>query len=187
MSFIIWILLLLGSEHFETKSPNHLDKVTVSGRKILLNENPYFIKGVCYHPVPKGETKRSFSTLREDLRLMQEAGINTIRVYEPIDDKLVLDKIAAAGLKLIVGFGYNQNGKFDILSGTYLDYIKKFKDHKAILFWELGNEYNYHPEWFGGDISVWFSAMEQAAVRIRTLDANHPVATAHGELPDSAT
>jgi len=52
--------------------------------------------------------------------------------------------------------GYNQNGCFDILSGSFVDYVNKCKTHPAILFWELGNKYNYNP-----------------------------VATAHGELPDS--
>ena len=30
---------------------------------------------------------------------MQEAGINTIRVYEPIDDIYILDKLHAASIK----------------------------------------------------------------------------------------
>jgi len=44
------------------------------------------------------------TTLSEDLALMVEAGINTIRVYSPIDDKSVLDKIHTAGLKVIISF-----------------------------------------------------------------------------------
>ena len=88
--------------------------VKTAGRKILVNGAPYFIKGICYHPVPKGKTKRDFTPLDQDLLLMQEAGINTIRVYEPIDDKEVLDKLHQAGIKLIVGFGFNQGGVYDI-------------------------------------------------------------------------
>ena len=114
---------------------------------------------------------------------MLEAGINTIRVYEPVDDSAVLDQLNAAGIQLIVGFGYNQNGVYDITSGTVLDYIKKYKDHPAILFWELGNEYNYHSEWFGGDIATWYKALNSTAAAIQALDKNHPVATAHGEIP----
>lgn len=159
--------------------------VTVTERKILVNNEPYLIKGVCYHPVPKGSDKRSFSNLTQDLALMVEAGINTIRVYSPIDDKAILDEIHAAGIKIIVGFGYNQEGHFDILSGSFLDYINKYKNHEAILLWELGNEYNYHPEWFEGDINNWYSALNNAADLIHQNDSNHPVATAHGELPDS--
>ncbi len=161
------------------------DIVTVSGRQILVNDVPYIIKGICYHPVPKGSEKRDFGNLTEDLALMAEAGINTIRVYEPIDDKAVLDEIDAAGIKIIMGFGYNQNGNFDILSGTFVDYVNKYKDHKAILLWELGNEYNYHPEHFEGDLKNWYTALNNAAEIIHKNDLSHPVTTAHGELPDA--
>ena len=154
--------------------------------KILVEGTPYYIKGICYHPVPKGsENNRDFGMLSQDLALMKEAGINTIRVYEPISEKSVLDKIAVSGIKVIIGFGYNQGGVFDILSGTFIDYVNQFKDHKAILMWELGNEYNYHPEWFEGDIKNWYNAMNDAAALIHQNDPSHPVTTAHGELPDS--
>lgn len=92
-----------------------VDVVSVSGRQLMVNDKFYLIKGICYHPVPKGSAKREFGTLTQDLKLMVEAGINTIRVYAPIEDKHVLDEIENAGLKVIIGFGYNQDGKNDIL------------------------------------------------------------------------
>ena len=165
--------------------PTTNNVVEVSGRQLIVDNTPYFMKGVCYHPVLRGETERNFSTIDQDLELISEAGINTIRVYAPIDDMEVLDKIDAAGLKLIVSFGYNQNGVYDILSGTFLDYIMKYKDHNSILIWELGNEYNYHPEWFGGDIQNWYNVLSQATDQIHDIDPNHPVATAHGDMPDN--
>ena len=174
---LVYLLLFSCIVNAQTKL------VHTQGTKLFLNDNPYLTKGICYHPVPKGEEKRSFETLEQDIALMVEAGINTIRVYEPIDDIAVLNQFNAAGIQLIVGFGYNQNGGFDIASGTVLDYVKKYKDHPAILFWELGNEYNYHPEWFGGDIATWFKALNSTAAAIQALDKNHPVATAHGEIP----
>ncbi|WP_136482764.1 glycoside hydrolase family 2 TIM barrel-domain containing protein [Cognatitamlana onchidii] len=184
MNRIVQILLIVFL--FSCQSNTSLqDVVKVSDRSILLNNEPYIIKGVCYHPVPKGFEKRNFTTLSQDLKLMIEAGVNTIRVYAPIDDVTVLDQIHKAGLKLIIGFGYNQGGHFDILSGSYLDYVKKFKTHPSILMWELGNEYNYHPEWFDGDLNNWYQAMNNAAQDIHLVDPNHPVTTAHGELPDS--
>lgn len=157
--------------------------VRIEGRKIMVNNSPYLIKGICYHPVPKGSSERSFASIDQDLALMVEAGINTIRVYAPIDDSIVLDKINAAGIKLIVGFGYNQGGVFDIASGSLLEYVEKYKTHPAILLWELGNEYNYHPEWFNGDINNWYADLEKSAKMIHALDANHPVSSAHGEIP----
>ena len=143
------------------------------------------MKGICYHPVPKGSTKRNFLTLEEDLVLMKEAGINTIRVYEPIDDINVLNAINDANMKVVISFGYNQNGIYDIISGTYIEYVKKYLDHDAIIMWELGNEYNYNPQWFEGDIDNWYRAMNQASIKIQTIDKNRLVSSAHGDIPDS--
>ena len=176
-NLLVYFLLFFFSLNAQTKL------VRTEGSKLLLNDSPYLIKGICYHPVPKGKEKRSFENLKQDIALMLEVGINTIRVYEPVDDSTVLDQLNAAGIQLILGFGYNQNGVYDIASGTVLDYVKKYKDHPAILFWELGNEYNYHPEWFGGDIATWYKALNSTAAAIQALDKNHPVATAHGEIP----
>lgn len=186
MKIINIIIAFVSFISVEPTSYNNyeIDVVTTSKRQLLLNNIPYFIKGVCYHPVPKGSTKRSFSSIDQDLSLMKEAGVNTIRVYEPIDQIEVLNKIEQAGIKVIISFGFNQNGYYDILSGTFIDYINKFKNHNAILFWELGNEYNYHPEWFDGDVNNWYDALNKSALLIKDNDKNHPVATAHGELPD---
>ena len=140
--------LLFSFVLFFVSCTNPENKVKVEQRQILVNGSPYLIKGICYHPVPIGSEKRSFETLSEDLVLIQEAGINTIRLYSPVDDVAVLDEIARAGIKVIVGFGYNQDGYFDILSGSFTDYINTYKTHPAILFWELGNEYKYHSVWF---------------------------------------
>lgn len=178
---IVFVSILLA---LCTRQMSH-EAVSVSGRQILVDGSPYFIKGICYNPVPKGSDTRDFSALPADLKLMQNAGINTIRVYAPIDDESVLNKMHDAGMKLVIGFGYNQNGYFDIVSGSYIDYVEKYKNHPAILMWELGNEYNYHPEWFGGDIKNWYTAMNDAAAKIHKSDPSHPVTSAHGDLPDS--
>ena len=185
LKLINGILVLLAGLLVSCAGNSNIDIVTISEHQILVNDAPYTIKGICYHPVPKGGAERDFGNLSQDLALMVEAGINTIRVYEPITDKAVLDQIQASGLKVIIGFGYDQGGENDIRSGTFIDYVNRYKDHNAILLWELGNEYNYHPEWFDGDIKNWYNAMNAAAQRIHENDPSHPVTTAHGELPDS--
>jgi hypothetical protein len=173
----IYILLLIS---FNSLAGN----VEFKENKIFVNDNEFYIKGICYHPVEKGKVKRTFAQLERDLTLMKEAGINTIRVYKPIIEKAVLDKINSYGLKVVISFGYNQNGNFDIRSGSYIDYIKYYDDHPAILFWELGNEYNFHPEWFDGDIANWYKSLDIAALEIKKISSK-PVSTAHGEMPDS--
>ena len=161
----------------------HSIEVTISNNTLLVNNNPFYMKGICYHPVEIGKTKRNFINLEEDLLLMQEAGINTVRVYEPIDDIAVLDQFKKAGIKVVISFGYNQQGKFDIVSGTFINYIRKYKNHDAILMWELGNEYNYNPQWFGGDINNWYKSMELVSQIIQIEDPSRLVSSAHGDLP----
>lgn len=183
--FSIGLFLVICGILVSFSNVQGLKEVTVSGRNIVVDGQRYLIKGICYHPVPKGSDKRDFGNLDLDLKLMVEAGINTIRVYEPIREKKVLDRINRAGIKIIMGFGYDQGGVYDIKSGTYIDYVNQYKDHGAILMWELGNEYNYHAEWFEGDVKNWYSSLEKASVQIHKEDPAHPVTTAHGELPDS--
>ena len=180
------IIIALGSVlgwNYLNKESN--DVISIYERSVLINNENYFIKGVCYHPVTKGSLERNFNNIDKDLSLMVEAGINTIRVYSPIDDLEILDKIDKAGLKIIIGFGYNQNGYYDILSGSFIQYIEKYKNHNSILFWELGNEYNYHPEWFENNISNWYTVLNTAAGKIHEIDKSKPVSTAHGEIPDN--
>ena len=179
--FLIFIISILGWNFYNCCEEINVE---INERDFLVNNESYFIKGVCYDPVPLGYKKRSFDKIDQDLKLMVEAGVNTIRVYSPIDDISILDKIDKAGIKIIVGFGYNQEGYYDILSGSFENYIKKYKNHNAILLWELGNEYNYHPEWFEGDINNWYEALNEAAHKIKQIDSSRPVTTAHGEIPD---
>jgi exo-beta-1,3-glucanase (GH17 family) len=185
MRKLAWVAIIaaLGLSFPGCASPSEELKVTVSGRQLLLNGNDYEIKGICYHPVPRGKVTRSFDRLEVDLQLMQEAGINTIRLYAPVPEREILDQVHQAGLKIIMGFGYNQGGTYDILSGTFINYVDQFKDHPAILIWELGNEYNYHPEWFEDNIDNWYIALNNAAEQIHNADPNRPVSTAHGEIP----
>jgi len=181
IGFLVMLVLLVVS----ACRPAEKRMVWTEGLQLHTSDGPYFIKGVCYHPVNAGSSTRSFDSLTSDLQLMQDMGVNTIRVYEPIRSKEVLDEIGEAGLKVIIGFGYNQNGIFDMASGSFIDYVKEFKNHPAILMWELGNEYNYHPEWFGDSIHVWYQTLGEGAKAIHQEDPGHPVSTAHGEVPDS--
>lgn len=163
-------------------------QVTTNGRDILVDGVKYKMKGVCYNSIKKGNDRTSpfdYNYLDVDIALMKEAGINTIRIYSPLDNKDFFDKMIKAGIRVIVGFSNFDDTKqyADIKNDTYLKYIEKYKDHPAILLWELGNEYNYHPEWFNNDMKNWYKILNDAAAEVKKIDANHPVATAHGEVP----
>ena len=59
------------------------DVVSVKDRQLLINKTAYFIKGICYHPVPKGSDQRDFSNLSEDLKLMLESTNRKIKISSP--------------------------------------------------------------------------------------------------------
>jgi hypothetical protein len=44
--------------------------------------------------------------------------------------------------------------------------------------WELGNEYNYNPQWFGRCINHWYKAMELVSRMIQIEAPNRLVSSA---------
>jgi beta-galactosidase/beta-glucuronidase len=120
ISFIFLIIFLCFSKPV-------LGEVRVIDNRLQVNNEAFYIKGIAYHPVSKGKSgdQRSFKNLDKDLILMVEAGINTIRVYRPIDSEKILNTINNAGIKVIISFGYNQNGFYDIKSGSFIKLCQK--------------------------------------------------------------
>ena len=112
LPFLASTALLLGLALSSCSEPR--TGVWTDEGQLFTEDGPYFIQGVCYHPVPVGEELRSFESLTQDLSILQDLGVNTIRVYEPIASTAVLDEIHAAGLSVILGFGYDQGGVFDL-------------------------------------------------------------------------
>ncbi|MBI3990814.1 MAG: hypothetical protein HY350_01560, partial [Candidatus Omnitrophica bacterium] len=151
---------------------------------------PYEIRGVTLSTVLPGvnithrDLVLNLDSVGEDQIIrMASMGINTVRTYyPPLPD--LLDAFAKYGIRVIVGFPYYDDRKNpgpDVKTGTYRAYIAAYKNHPAILAWEFGNEYNYHPEWFGGDIDVWYAALQSAATTAKEIDQRHPnVSSAYG-------
>ncbi|MFZ4462842.1 MAG: T9SS type A sorting domain-containing protein [Bacteroidales bacterium] len=183
-SFLIFFMLFPAFLHSQSI-------VRVEGKSLLVDDSLYFIRGVCYYPVAIGDDRSDpmdFSYIDQDILLMRQAKINTIRTYVPIMNPDVLDKFAAAGIKIIMGFpNFDDTFQYpDISHGSFLNYINSNKNHDAILMWELGNEYNYHPDWFNNNINNWYTILNNAASAIHEADPNHPVSTAHGEVPTAS-
>ncbi|MBJ34052.1 MAG: hypothetical protein CMC89_04915, partial [Flavobacteriaceae bacterium] len=141
--------------------------VTISQKKLFVDGNRYYIKGICYG-------RNGYFNYQQDIPMMVEANINTVRVYAQIFDRAELDAYHSAGIKVIMQVDYN---------GNYEAYVRDYMTHPAVLMWEVGNENNYHPDWFGGNLNNWYRTLEEVSTKIKTIDTNHPVATAHGEVP----
>ena len=167
MRKFVFILLL-----FQIYSTLFSQNIFVEDRKLFVDNTEYRINGICYARGEGNGENSGFSYL-DDIPLLVEANINTIRTYSAITNVAELNAFHAAGIKIIMSLNEN----------SYIWYVNQFKDHPAILMWEFGNEFNYHPEWFGNNIQNWYDQLEQCAATVKSLDPNHPVSTAHGEVP----
>ena len=147
--------------------------VYVEDRKIYVDGQEYRINGICYAR-GEGNGENSGYSFNDDIPLLVDANINTIRTYAAITNVAELNAFANAGIKVIMMLNEN----------SYTWYVNQFKDHPAILMWEFGNEFNYHPEWFQNNIQNWYTILEDRASNVKLLDPDHPVSTGHGEVPD---
>jgi hypothetical protein len=158
------ILRILLTVIFLLPAASALADVRVSGDKILLDGKPFQVRGA------GGETR---------LDVLKGLGATVVRTYgEPPD--AILDQAQKLGLKVIVGFwlehprrGFNYadpaqaNAQLERLAA----FVKRYKDHPALLMWGVGNEVEAELD---DDSAVW-PAIGQAARLVRQLDPRHPV------------
>ena len=168
------------------------DAATASGASVQLRDGalwvegaPFQIQGVCWNPVPRGGVHPAdldYAGFAEsDAALMRQAGINAVRTYSPLTDVAALDALHAAGI-FVLNSVYVWGGEDpSAVDGR----VNAVKDHPAILMWVLGNEWNYNGLYVGLSHAQARDALNEAAARIRALDAEHPIATVYGEIPSA--
>lgn len=159
--------------------------ILIKDRSLYVNGENYFIKGICWNPVPRGgrhPDDLDFAGFGEpDIAAMAAVGFNTIRTYEPIRDRAVLDKLHDAGF-MVINTVYSWGGApVDSVD----DIIAAVGDHPAILMWSVGNEWNYNGLYADLDFNASVARVNAVARRVKQLDPTRPVTTAYGELPDS--
>jgi hypothetical protein len=159
---------------------------------ILVCSNVYAgdIKGVTYSPIEVGQDRTDgidWDNHISDIPILAEMKVNTIRTYYPITSKRFFQELSNYNIKAIVGIPYiddrNVEDRYDIANGTYVQYIKEYKDCPALYMVEFGNEYNYHPEWFDGEISNWYRILQEVASKVKILYPQLLVSTAQGGIP----
>src|SRR5690606_19988957 len=118
-------------------SPRTGGAVTIDGPQILVQGEPLHLRGVNWNPVPKGGTHPQdlayAEFAAEDIALMQAAGINAVRTYEPLTDPAVLDALAAAGI-FVLNTVYPYGG--NAVDSVYAP-VNSSKVHPAILMWVI--------------------------------------------------
>lgn len=158
--------------------------VVVDGKRILVGGEPFHIRGVNWNPVPRGgrhpEDLDFAGFAATDIPLMQSAGLNAVRTYEPLLDRAVLDQFEEAGI-FVLNTVYPYGGA---APSVVTDRVNQVKDHPAILMWVIGNEWNYNGLYTSpqGSFEQSISLLAEASALIKAADASHPIASVYGEL-----
>jgi hypothetical protein len=167
--------------------------IKIVGRQLIVDGKPFAMKGVCYNPVRKGctqplglitqnPTAEDLALIEKDFQMMQEAGVNTIRTYEPLLDQRILDLLVKYHLRTIVPVLNYHLAPFQKVTSI----VTLLKNHPSTLIWEVGNEWNANyfysknvdpaaPDGIGFQGS--FNLLKSSARYIKLLDTKHPVST----------
>lgn len=148
--------------------------------KVILNEKPFPLKGV-----GMGYTHGAEGV--DYLALAKEMGANTVRTWgERHGTKAYLDLAFERGLYVNAGIWLNhvfEDGVCSYLTDNdctrdaridVINYVKKYKNHPAILFWNIGNETIHFTE--SEEERIAFSRfLEELIKEVKLIDPNHPV------------
>ncbi|HEY3493322.1 MAG TPA: glycoside hydrolase family 2 TIM barrel-domain containing protein, partial [Polyangiaceae bacterium] len=161
--------------------------ILVEGRRLIVDCQPFFLRGVCWNPVPKGQTHPAgldyAGAVAADAALMSAIGINVVRTYEPLTNTSVLDALHARGIYVLNGVYVYGGDAASVVTAR----VNMVKDHPAILGWVLGNEWNYNGLYVDVSHGDSLARLNEAAALIRAADATRPIITVYGEVPSAET
>lgn len=163
------------------------------------------IRGINYYPqlCPWEMYGSCFDkeVIRADFKRIKLSGLNTVRIFVPYLDfgsahvseeklnkvQIVLDLLEEEGLKAVLTL-FDLYGNYDVLDWTlnqrHIEHVVwPFKDHKAVLAWDIKNEPDLDFK-SRGRINV-LSWLKEMMDYIRVIDPKHPV-TIGWSSPESA-
>ena len=158
---------------FSQKSGTSISLNSQGDYVLLADGKPFVVRGVCYNPIPIGNSYLynwwgdAAKPWMTDGKMMADAGINTVRFYEPGGKPsqvkgVISDLYDNYGIRSMMGHGL---GFWDFPHANYADpkfrqkikkqvyqMVKTYKNEPGLLAWVLGNEANYS---FDGSVNPW--------------------------------
>ena len=171
----LYFTFFMASAAFAEASKIEIKTTPEKGYYLTVDSKPFLIKGVIYNPTPicKGydyefllDTSKPWLV---DGKLMQESGINCVRIYSTGEDlgkvkEFIHDMYENFGIYTIVsdwlglwsypGVNYADKEFQKNTKERLLKVVETLKDEKGLLMWVLGNENSYT---FSGKICYWTS------------------------------
>jgi hypothetical protein len=142
----------------------YINKLKNGHYQLTVERRSYIIKGVCYNPIPIGQShdydwwSDPNKPRNVDGKLMQEMGVNTVRLYQSHEDiqevkQFIKDLYELYGIRTILGHWlgfweypcpfYGDEKFRERIKKEVLEMVTNYKDEPGLLMWILGNENNY--------------------------------------------
>ena len=134
-------------------------KVEIKNAQVLVNGQPVLFKGVNRHELdPVTGYVVSMDRMLEDIRVMKELNINAVRTCHYPNDPRWYELCDIYGIYMVaeanieshgMGYGDKTLAKEPTYEKAHLERnesnIKIYKNHPSIIFWSVGNEAGYGP------------------------------------------
>lgn len=158
------LLFILAKTAVSPKAKVYIQRLRNGHYQLIVNRKPYVVKGVCYNPIPIGQSHEydwwsdANAPWIADGKLMQDIGVNTVRLYQVHENstqvkKVIRDLYQFYGIRTILGnwLGfweypcpfYADKAFRDKIRKEVLEMVNLYKDEPGVLLWILGNENNY--------------------------------------------
>ncbi|QRM88844.1 cellulase family glycosylhydrolase [Lacinutrix sp. WUR7] len=176
--------------HLVKESSNPFEAKTAK-----IDTDSLIIKGINYYPkaTPWNMFGDAFAKdiIANDFKIIKDAGLNSVRIFVQYDDfgkadvnpkkleklKQTLDAAEENNLKVVLTL-FDFYGDYSVMSWTLnqrhaATIVSTFKDHNAIIAWDIKNEPNLDFESRGKDMVIaWLDNMIDL---VKSVDAEHPV------------
>ncbi len=157
-----------AQEANQSTSPIKVEVRQTAGRwQLYVNQKPFFIKGA---GLEFGDQEK-----------LAAAGGNSLRTWRTDNGQQVLDRAQKNGLLVTMGLdvsrerhGFDYSNADDVAKqlAAIKTQVLQFKDHPALLMWDIGNELNLNSH----NPKVW-DAVNDISKMIHQVDPNHPTTT----------
>ena len=152
-------------------------KVEIKNSQVLVNGQPVLFKGVNRHELdPDGGYVVSRERMLQDIQVMKKFNINAVRTCHYPDDNYWYDLCDRYGIYMVaeanleshgMGYGDHTLAKRDDYTKAHMERnqrnVQRNFNHPSIIFWSLGNEAGYGPNF------------EAAYDWVKAEDASRPV------------
>ena len=175
--YTLYISLKEGGKVLET-IPQRVGfrKIEIKNAQVLVNGQPVLFKGVNRHELdPLGGYVVSVERMIQDIRVMKELNVNAVRTCHYPNDPRWYDLCDQYGIYVVAeanveshGMGYGEKtlAKNPSFEKAHMERnvsnVKIYKNHPSVIFWSLGNEAGYGPNF------------EKAYDFIKAFDASRP-------------